>query len=168
MNEDIVFHIQQFVSDFDLLYQTSLVNKNFCLDKKRSQIITNLNKKRIFQVFGECDEGDTYPKVNGHDDNHVNTSDFDFLFEFLTSTTITECLQWYANSLLKFIPFHKYENKHHYIMFKIFVNKYTSSNGIYSPVRIHRYSTMTHCVYRCRYLNYHQIKDNLTVKALIY
>ena len=165
MNKDTIFYIQQFVSDSDFLYQTSLVNKHFCLNKKRSQIITNLNKKRIFQVFGECDDDYIYPKAI---DNLISPSNFDYLFEFLTSKTITECLQWYANSLLNFIPFHKYENKHHYIMFKIFVNKYTSSNGIYSPVRIHRYSTMTHCVYRCRYLNYHQIKDNLTVKALIY
>lgn len=168
MNKDTIFYIQQFVSDFDFIYHTSLVNKHFCLHKKRSHIITNTNKKKIFQVFGECDDEDTYPKVNSHNDNLINPSNFDYLFEFLTSKTITECLQWYANSLLKFIPFHKYENKHHYIMFKKLVKKYTSSNGLHSPVQVHRYSTMIHCVYRCRYLNYHQIKDNLTVKALIF
>lgn len=168
MNKDTIFNIQQFVSDSDFLYQTSLVNKYFCLLKRRTKIITFANKKKIFQVFGECDNEDTYPKAHDHHDNHINPSNFDYLFEFLTSKTITECLQWYANSLLKFIPFHKYENKHFYFMFKKLVNRYTSSDGIYSPVRIHKYSTMTHCVYRCRYLNYHQIKDNLTVKALIY
>lgn len=168
MNKDTIFYIQQFVPDFNFLYQTSLVNKHFCLPEKRLHIITNLNKRRIFRVFGEYDNEEIYPKVDGYHSNLKNPSNFDYLFEFLTSKSITECLQWYANSLLNFIPFYEYENKYHYFMFKKVINKYTSLDGLYSSVRAHKYPTIIHCVYRCRYLNYHEIKNNLTIKALIY
>ena len=159
MNKDTIYYIQQYSSDSDFLFKLSLVNKEFYSYERRSKIINSLNKKKVLQVFSEDDA------IN---QNLINTSNFDYLFEFLTSKSITECLQWYANALLNFIPFHKYEMKHHYRMFKTRVSKYTSSNSLFSQVRIHHYPCKIHCIYRCRYLNYHQIKNNLSVKALIY
>ncbi len=159
MNKDTIFNIQSNLSNLDFLFNSSLVNKDFCNKNRRSQIITDMNKKKILQVFCENDYNNGEP---------INTSNFDYLFEFLTSKTIAESLQWYADTLLKFTPFHKYEMKHHYRMFKTRVYKYTTSNSLFSPVRVHYYPSRVHCVYKCRYLNYHQIKDNLTVKALIY
>ena len=159
MNKDIILIIQSYLSDTNFIFKSSLVNKDFCHNNRRSQIMTDMNNRNIIQVFSEDDYNNGEP---------INTSNFDYLFEFLTSKTLAESLQWYANALLKFTPFHKYEIKHHYIMFKTLISQYTSSDGLFSPVRIHRYPCRIHCIYRCRYLNYHRIKNNLIVKALIY
>lgn len=168
MNKDTIHYIQQYSSDSDFLFKSSLINKDFYSLNRRTKIIGSINKKRLLQVFYENEHENIYPEVDETDENTINTSNFDYLFEFLTSKTITECLQWYADTLLGHIPFQKYEMKHQYRMFRTLVFKYTSSNGLFSPVRIHHYPCKVHCIYRCRYLNYHQIKNNLTVKALIY
>ena len=168
MNKDTIYYIQQYSSDSDFLFKFSLINKDFYSYDRRNKIISSLNRNKILQVFSEDDHQNIYSEDNVNNENLVNTSNFDYLFEFLTSKTVTECLQWYANALLNFIPFHKYEIKHQYRMFKTRVYKYTSSNSLFSPVRIHHYPCRIHSVYKCRYLNYHQIKNNLTVKALIY
>ena len=38
MNDDVIFHIQEYISDFDFLYNISLINTDFFVLKKDEKI----------------------------------------------------------------------------------------------------------------------------------
>lgn len=156
MNNDTIFTIQEFIADFDFLYNISLVDTRFCVKNRRKKIIEKNNSLHLLKTF-----------VNFSDDydNGLET-EIDYLNEFMDFSTVSETLQWYANILLNYIPFYKYENitrGYIYISYK-----HVISNGIYGKVYIKNHFIYLHNVYRCRYVHYKRFEHNLTVKALIY
>ena len=80
----IYYYIQQYSSDSDFLFKFSLINKDFYSYDRRNKIISSLNRNKILQVFSEDDHQNIYSEENVNNENFVNTSNFDYLFEFLT------------------------------------------------------------------------------------
>ena len=77
MNKDTIHYIQQYSSDSDFLFKSSLVNKDFYSLNRRTKIIGSINKKRLLQVFYENEHENIYPEVDETDENTINTSNFD-------------------------------------------------------------------------------------------
>ena len=67
------------------------------------------------------------------------------------------------NDLLKNIPFEIYQFKRNRYLW---CNKYIYSNNL--SIQYISYCIKIHCVYRCSFMQYNNISNNLTVKALIY
>ena len=147
MNDDIIFHIQEYISDFDFLYNISLIDSRFCI-KKRRKLIQNINNSlHLLKTFM-------------HDD-------IDYVNDFININTLSETIQWYANVLLSNIPFNKYEyvKRNHY---KLEVQKFSVSHSINNDVYIRNYPVKLHFIYRCLPLTYHHIQKSLQLKALIF
>lgn len=147
MNDDIIFHIQEYISDFDFLYNISLIDTRFCI-KKRRKLIQNINNSlHLLKTFV-------------HDD-------MDYVYDFININTFGETIQWYANVLLNHIPFNKYEYvKQNY--YKWEVKKFSVSHSINNAVYIRNYPVKVHFIYRCLPLMYHHIQKSLQLKALIF
>tara|TARA_X000000950_G_scaffold289418_2_gene413181 strand:+ start:39990 stop:40433 length:444 start_codon:yes stop_codon:yes gene_type:complete len=147
MNDDVIFHIQEYISDFDFLYNISLINTGFCLKKRRKNIQDINNSMHLLKTF-------------------INT-DIQYINDFLSINSFSETIQWYSNVLLNTIPIEKYE----YNQLRIYnytVNKFASSYRYNSQIFIRYYPVKLHNIYRCLPLTYYKIKKSLTLKALIY
>jgi len=156
MNDDTIFHIQQFIPDFDFLYHASLIDTRFCIKKRRKHIQLTNNSVHLLKTF-----------VNFMDDVDTDLeTELEYLNEFINMSTISDSIQWYSNVLLKNIPFYRYE--HQKRGYALYVPRYPVSNGITGKVIIRNYPTYLHNVYRCRCLKYKTFERNLTVKALIF
>lgn len=147
MNDDIIFHIQEYISDFDFLYNISLIDTRFCIRKRRKLIQNKNNSLHLLKTFI-------------HDD-------MDYVNDFININTLSETIQWYANVLLSHIPFYKYEyvKQNHY---KWEVKRFSVSHSINNDVYIRNYPVKLHFIYRCLPLMYHNIQKSLQLKALIF
>ena len=90
MNNDIIFHIQEYIYDFDFLYNISLIDTRFCIKKRRKNIQDKNNSLHLLKAFIDF-------ALFDNDDIEM---ELQYLKDFLTKHTLCECIQWYSNILM--------------------------------------------------------------------